>query len=68
MSQFEKVAFQARKYLRSMAVGEQRTLSQLLCKRSDIRNAAAQLKKLGEGTWTTSIAKKSGQTNITRIA
>lgn len=68
MSQFEKVAFQARKYLRSMKVGEQRTLSQLLCKRSVIKNTASQLKKIGEGEWMTFVVKKSGQTNITRIA
>jgi len=65
MSQFEIVSFQVRKYLKSMALNEERSLSERICKYATIKSTAAQLKKLGCGSWRVHITP-SHQTIITR--
>lgn len=67
MSQFETVSFQARKYLQSMAVNEQRQLSTRMCKYTTLKSTATQLKKLGCGCWKVNHVSAL-QTQVTRIS
>ena len=68
MSQFETVSFQVRKYLQSMEVNEQRTLSARMCKYTTLKSTATQLKKQGCGCWSVHhSASDHSFTIITRV-
>lgn len=67
MSQFETVTFQVRKFLTSMAVNEQRTLSVRMCKYTTLKCTATQLKKQGCGCWSVHHRATDTHTIITRV-
>lgn len=65
---FEVKHFLSRKWLQSMAQGEERTLPEHKCSYTSIRCTCSQLKKMGRGVWKVSKKGNNGKIRITRIS
>lgn len=70
MSEQIEVHLQVRKYLLSMRVNEQRSLSVRMCAYTTLKSTAVQLKKLGQGVWKIGHSNGHDRTNttITRLS